>query len=313
MIGYIARRILVSIPVIFIVAIITFYITYHVPGNAAYDIAGEQASPEDIERLIVELGLDRPYSVQFGEWFGRVLTGNLGRSLFTGHTVTELIALRIEPTLSLTITGLLLSILIGMPLGVVAGWKPHTWVDRAVMFVSVLGFSVPAFWLGFLLILLFAVNLGWLPAIGYVSIFDSVTGFAKSMVLPSISVAVSGAAIIARMTRSSMLEVLNEDYIRAARSKGLTDRVILRRHALKAASLPVATIVGLLLGGLLTGVVVTETVFTLPGLGRLAAEAMVRRDIPVLQGVVLVLGLVIVFANLVTDVTYAYLDPRVRY
>ena len=313
MISYILRRTLVSIPVVLVVAILTFSITYIAPGNAAFAIAGDEATPEDIEQITEELGLNRPFLVQFGSWFGGIFRGDFGRSLFSGHTVTELISNRIEPTVTLTILGLLLSLLIGLPMGVVAGWKAHSWLDRVIMFLSVLGFSVPAFWLGFMLILMFAVGLRWFPAIGYVSVFDSIPLFFRSMTLPALSVAVSGAAIIARMTRSSMLEVLNEDYIRTARAKGLLEKAILFRHSLKAAALPVATIVGLLLAGLLTGVVVTETVFTIPGLGRLAADAVVRRDIPVLQAVVLVMGGVIVFTNLATDVVYAWLDPRVRY
>lgn len=313
MTGYIVRRILSSIPVILVIAIMTFSITFIAPGDAAYAIAGEEATDEDIEYITELMGLDRPFLVQFGSWFGRVFKGDFGRSLFTGHNVTELLANRVEPTVSLTIMGLVLSVLIGVPLGAVAGWQAHTWIDRMIMFFSVLGFSVPAFSLGFILILVFAVGLGWFPAIGYVSIFESIPGFFKSMTLPALSIAVGGAAIIARMTRSSMLEVLNEDYIRTARAKGLREKLILRRHALRAASLPVATVVGLLLAGLLTGVVVTETVFTIPGLGRLAALAVFRRDIPVLQAVVLVLGAVTVFANLVTDIVYAYLDPRVRF
>jgi peptide/nickel transport system permease protein len=313
MTGYIVRRILISIPVIFIVAIMTFSITFLAPGDAAYAIAGEEATAEDIERITELMGLDRPFIVQFWSWFGGVLKGDFGRSLFTGHKVTELLANRVEPTISLTMMGLVLSVLIGVPLGAVAGWKANTWIDRVIMFFAVFGFSVPAFSLGFILILVFAVGLGWFPAIGYVSFLESVPGFFKSMTLPALSIAVGGAAIIARMTRSSMLEIMNEDYIRTARAKGLQEKLILRRHALRAASLPVATVVGLLLAGLLTGVVVTETVFTIPGLGRLAALAVFRRDIPVLQAVVLVLGAVTVFANLVTDIVYAYLDPRVRF
>ena len=311
--GYILRRIFISIPVVLIVAVLTFSITYIAPGNAAYAIAGENATPEDIEYITQQMGLEKPFVVQFGNWFGGILQGDFGRSLFTGHQVTELIGNRMEPTISLTVLGLLLSVLIGIPLGVVAGWKAHTLIDRVIMFFSVLGFSVPAFWLGFMLILMFAVSLRWFPAIGFVSLTDSVPGFFKSMALPSLSIAVSGAAIVARMTRSSMLEILNEDYIRTARAKGLTDRIILQRHSLKAASLPVATVVGLLLAGLLTGVVVTEKVFTIPGLGRLAADAVVNRDIPVLQAVVVVMGGIIVITNLLTDVIYAYLDPRVRF
>ncbi|MDA1056066.1 MAG: ABC transporter permease [Planctomycetota bacterium] len=313
MTGYIIRRTLGSIPVVLVVAILTFSILQLAPGDAAGVIAGDEASAEEVERIRESLGLDRPFVVQFSVWAGRAAKGDLGRSLFTGHRVTTLIAARVEPTLSLTVLGLMLSVLIGVPIGGIAAWRANSGIDRTIMFASVAGFSIPGFWLGSLLIIFFAVKLGWLPAIGFVSITDDVPGFFRSMILPAASIAVSGAAIVARMTRSSMLEVLNEDYIRTARAKGLSEIAVVGRHALKAASLPVVTVIGLLLAGLLTGVVVTETVFTIPGLGRLAADAVIRRDIPVVQGVVFVIGMVVVTANLVTDITYAYLDPRIKY
>lgn len=309
----IIRRLLQTAVVIGIVAVITFSVIYVTPGDAAFIIAGDEASPAQVEQIRHELGLDRPFVVQFKDWGWNVLRGKLGTSLFSGVSVTQLIAQRVEPTVSLTVFSLLLSILLGVPMGVVAAWRAHTIIDRAVMLFAVLGFSIPGFWLGFLLILAFSVHIQWFPVIGFVSIFHSVPGFFRSVTLPSISLAISGAALIARMTRSSMLEVLSDDYVRTARAKGLPERVVLVRHAFRAASLPVVTVIGLLLAGLLTGVVVIETVFTIPGLGRLAVDAMTRRDVPVIQGVVLILGTVVVVVNLITDIAYAVLDPRIRY
>ena len=311
--GYIARRILTSIPVVILVAILTFSILFVAPGDAAFIIAGEEATPQQVERIRQELGLDKPYVTQFGVWIAGVVRGDLGRSLFSGHQVTDLYLNRLPATLSLTIFGFILTILIGVPLGILASWKAHTLIDRAVMAAAVLGFSIPGFWLGFMLIWQFSVNLHWFPAIGYVGITESIPGFFRSMTLPSLALAASTSALVARMTRSSMLDVLGEDYIRTARAKGLSEQIVLVRHALKAASLPVITIMGLLFAGLLTGVVVTETVFTLPGVGRLMAEAVIRRDIPVIQAVIITFGVVYVIINLITDITYAYLDPRVRY
>lgn len=311
--AYIVRRILVSIPVIAIVAVFTFSIIFIAPGDAAFLIAGEEATPEQVDRIRTELGLDKPFIVQFGVWVGGILRGDFGQSLFSGHNVTELYLDRLPATISLTVFGFILTVIIGIPLGVVAGWKAHTIIDRAVMFFAVLGFSVPSFWLGFMFIWQFAINWQIFPSIGYTGITESVPGFFRSMTLPSLALAISTSALVARMTRSSMLEVLGEDYVRTARAKGLGERVVLIRHALKAASLPVITIMGLLLAGLFTGVVVTETVFTLPGVGRLMAEAVLRRDVPLIQMVILTFGIAYVVLNLLTDITYAYFDPRVRY
>jgi peptide/nickel transport system permease protein len=302
-----------SVPVLAVVAVVTFSLIYVTPGDVAYVILGDQATPQQVEELQSELGLDRPFLVQFGSWVGGVFRGDFGKSLFTKRPISDLILNRLEVTLSLTILGLVLSVLIGMPLGLMAAWRAHTWVDRLVMVFAVLGFSIPGFWLAFMLVWAFAVNLSWVPAIGYTSIFDSVPGFFRSMALPAISIAIAASALIARMTRSSMLEVLSEDYIRTARAKGLIERQVLVRHALKAASLPVVTIIGLLVAGLLTGVVTVEIVFALPGFGRLLVDAVARRDIPVIQAVIFLVGAVYVFINLLTDIAYAYLDPRVRY
>ncbi|MDP2948935.1 MAG: ABC transporter permease [Chloroflexota bacterium] len=310
---YVVRRLLASIPVLVFVAVATFSIIHIVPGDAAHIIAGDDATPQQLEEIRKALGLDRPFLEQFGSWLGKVFRGDLGTSLFSGWSIGSLLLDRLEPTLSLAISSLFMSALIGIPLGVLAAWRAHKAIDRLVMVFVVLGFSIPGFWLGLMFIWAFGVNLHWFPVIGFTSIFDSFPGFLRGIFLPSFNIAIHAAALIARMTRSSMLEVLSEDYIRTARAKGLEERYVLVRHALKAASLPVVTIIGLMIAGLLTGVVVTETVFTIPGVGRLIVEAVARRDLPIIQAVMILVGTVYVFVNLLTDLTYAYLDPRVRY
>jgi peptide/nickel transport system permease protein len=310
---YVARRLLASIPVLVFVAVATFSLVHIVPGDAAHIIAGDDATPQQLEEVRRTLGLDRPFIAQFASWINKVFHGDLGTSFFSGRSIGSLVRDRLEPTLSLAISGLLMSVLIGIPLGVLAGWKANTVIDRVVMVFVVLGFSIPGFWLGFMLIWGLGVNVHWFPVIGFTSIFDSFPGFLHSIFLPAFNMAIHAAALIARMTRSSMLEVLSEDYIRTARAKGLHERSVLFRHALKAASLPVVTIIGLMIAGLLTGVVVTETVFTIPGMGRLIVEAVARRDLPIIQAVMILVGTIYVFINLLTDLAYAYLDPRVRY
>ncbi len=310
---YILRRLLASIPVVAIVAVVSFSIIHVVPGDAAHAIAGDDASPEEIEEIRRAMGLDRPFLVQFGSWLGKIFQGDMGTSLFYRQSIGRLLLDSLEPTLSLAFFALFIALSLGIPLGILAGWKGHTLVDRAVMVFSVLGFSIPNFWLGFMFIWAFAVNLSWFPAIGFTSALDDFPKFLRSMALPSLTVGMSGCALIARMTRSSMLEVLGEDYIRTARSKGLREVVVLFRHAFKAASLPVVTLVGLMIAGLITGVVVTETVFTIPGIGRLIITAVERRDLPIIQAVMVLLGMKYIVFNLLTDLAYAYLDPRVRY
>jgi peptide/nickel transport system permease protein len=310
---YIVRRLLASVPVLFMVGVIAFVILHVAPGDPAAIIAGDLATPAEVEAIRRALGMDRPLLVQLGIWIGRLFQGDLGTSVFSGRSVTDLMAPRLEPTIALSVMALLISVSIGIPLGVVAAWKAHTVVDRGVMVFAVLGFSIPVFWLGLNLIWLFSVKIRLLPVLGYQPLAEGVIPFLRHLALPSVTLGITFAALIARMTRSSVLEVLREDYIRTARAKGLAERVVLVRHALKAASLPIVTVIGLVFAALITGVVVTETVFAIPGLGRLVVDAVVRRDFPIIQGMMIVLATAYVLVNLVVDIAYAYLDPRIRY
>lgn len=310
---YVAQRVLAAVPVLLIVAVIVFSLIHITPGDPATLMAGDQALPEQIDRIKAKLGLDKPLPQQLGIYFMDILRGDLGESVFSRFPVTTLIGQRLEPTLSITAMALTLAIAIGIPMGVLAAWKANTAVDRLVMVFAVLGFAIPGFWLGFNMIWVFAVKLRWFPAYGYVPISEGVLPWLMSITMPSVTVAFVSAALIARMTRSNMLEALREDYIRTARAKGLREFVVLMRHALKNASLPIITIIGLSLAGLVSGLVVTETVFAIPGVGRLLVDAVLRRDYPVVQGVILITAGMYVFVNLAVDLTYAYLDPKVRY
>ena len=313
MLGYIFRRVLASIPVILLVAIFSFSLLHLAPGDASSILLGQDATTDDIVALRAKLGLDRPLPIQFLDWFGGVLRGNLGTSVFSGYSVAELMGDRLQATLSLAAMGIFIAVFLGIPMGVLAAWKADTWIDRSVMMFAVLGFSVPVFWLGFLLIWLFAINLDIFPVIGYSPIGDGFLRFLRSMTLPSLALAVAFMALIARMTRSSMVEVLKEDYIRTAHAKGLRNRVVLIRHALRAASLPVVTVIGLVFAAAVAGVVVTETVFSIPGIGRLLVDAVLRRDFPIIQGMMVVIATAYIAVNLAVDVLYAFLDPRIRY
>ncbi|HXH13659.1 MAG TPA: ABC transporter permease [Alphaproteobacteria bacterium] len=311
--NYILKRILATIPVMAVVALFVFSLLRLTPGDPAAVIAGDYASPQDVERIRQKLGLDKPVHIQFGIWIGHLLRGDLGTSIFSGMPVTTLIAQRLEPTLALTTFTMLIAIVTAIPLGVVAAWKAGTWIDRGVMLFAVLGFSLPVFWLGFLLIYTFAINLAALPVQGYVTISQGVGPFLRHLVLPGMTLGLVYMALIARMTRASMLEVLQEDYIRTAHAKGARPGVVLLRHALKNASLPVVTIIGVGFALLIGGVVVTESVFAIPGLGRLTVDAILHRDYPVIQGVILVVSAAYVFINLLVDLSYVVLDPRIRY
>lgn len=313
MFQYVVQRIIATIPVVLLVAIITFSLVHIAPGDPAAVIAGDFGNPEDIERVRKQLGLDKPILQQFWIWLSHVAQGDLGSSIFSRYQVTDLIAQRLQPTIVLALTSEILAVVIAVPLGVLAAWKANSLIDRGVMLFAVLGFSIPVFWLAYNMIFLFAVRLEWLPAVGYEPISNGIVPWLKSITLPSIAIAVIFAALIARMTRTTMLEILREDYIRTARAKGLGDRLVLLRHALKNASVPVVTVIGLGLAGLIGGLVVTETVFAIPGLGRLIVEAVLRRDYPVIQGVMMLVTLVYVLVNLIVDISYAYLDPRIRY
>ena len=317
MLPYILRRVVMTIPVFIVVSIITFSIMQLAPGDPAAILLGgdflQIATEEDIAQARAQLGVDRPAIVQYLDWMGGFFRGDLGTSLFTGKSVSELIAPRVEPTVSMILMGIFLAIMFGIPMGIVAAWKSNTWIDRVVMIFAVIGFSMPGFWLALNLIWLFSVNLGWTPVFGFTDLSDGVPEFLRHLVLPSISIGVSFMALNARMTRSSMLEVLRDDYIRTARAKGLVESVVLVRHALRAASMPIVTIIGLSFAGAVTGAVLTETVFAIPGMGRLFVGAVGDRDFPVIQGLMMIFAGAYVFVNLAVDILYAFLDPRVRY
>lgn len=313
MLAEILRRLGATVPVMGVVAIAVFALLHVTPGDPAVIIAGDYATTDDIARIRTRLGLDRPFHVQAGIWLGRVVRGDLGTSIFSGLPVSTLIGQRAATTAWLTLLAMLISVGVGVPVGVVAAWRRGSWIDRAVMVFAVSGFSMPTFWLGFILVYVFAISAGWLPVQGYQPVASGLWPFLSHLILPAVTLSVVYMALIARMTRASMLGVLEEDYIRTAFAKGLAPRGVLVRHALKNASLPVVTIIGIGFALLIGGAVVTESVFALPGLGRLTVDAIVRRDYPVIQGVLLVVSGVYVLINLAVDVLYVVLDPRIRY
>jgi len=313
MLAEILRRLVATIPVMVVVALAVFALLHVTPGDPAVIIAGDYATSDDIARIRARLGLDQPFTTQVAIWLGRVARGDLGTSIFSGLPVSTLIGQRAATTAWLTLFAMLISVGVGVPVGVVAAWRRGSWLDRAVMVFAVSGFSMPTFWLGFILVYVFAITAGWLPVQGYQPVATGLWPFLSHLVLPACTLSVVYMALIARMTRASMLGVLAEDYIRTAFAKGLAPRGVLVRHALKNASLPVVTIIGIGFALLIGGAVVTESVFALPGLGRLTVDAIVRRDYPVIQGVLLVVSGVYVLINLVVDVLYVMLDPRIRY
>ena len=314
MFAYIVRRIVATIPVVAIVALFIFSLLYFAPGDPAAIIAGDQASPADVERIRASLGLDRPFVIRFVEWSWQVLHGDLGVSIFTNLPVTKMIGQRIEPTVSLMLLTLLLAISTAVPLGVLAAWKQGTWIDRLVMMIAVSGFSVPVFVVGYILAYVFALSLDWFPVQGYTpfSLSDP-WPWLRNLILPAMALGLAFVALIARITRATMLEVLSQDYIRTARAKGVGQRPILFLHALKNAAVPIVTIIGIGFAGLIGGAVVTESVFAIPGVGRLVVDAILRRDYPIIQGVVLMLSFVYVLVNLGVDLLYTLFDPRIRY
>ena len=313
MLAEVLRRLLATIPVMVVVAVAVFALLHVTPGDPAVIIAGDYATDDDIARIRAKLGLDRPFLTQVGIWLAQVVRGDLGTSIFSGLPVATLIKQRAEATISLTIFAMLISVGMGVPLGIVAAWKKGSWIDRLVMVIAVSGFSMPVFWLGFVLVYVFAISLAWLPVQGYRPLADGFWPFLRHLILPALTLSVIYMALVARMTRASMLGVLSEDYIRTAFAKGLPPGRVLVRHALKNASLPVVTIIGIGFALLIGGAVVTESVFALPGLGRLTVDAIVRRDYPVIQGVLLIVSGVYVLINLVIDMLYVVLDPRIRY
>ena len=312
MTAYIIKRVLAAIPILIFVGIVTFSLVHIAPGDAANIMAGDYAGPDDVKLIRAELGLDKPVMQQFVEWIGRTARGDLGSSIFSGIPVVELVRLKIGATLSLTVTGGILAILLGVPTGIVAAWKAGTLIDRIIQIWAAAGISIPGFWLGFIMIWGFSVNLRWFPVIGYVPPTESIVEWIRHITLPSLLLGVTSAAIIIRMTRASLLEVFREDYIRTARSKGLAETAILFRHALRSGAIPILTVIGFLAAALITGTVVTETVFTIPGLGRLVADAVQTRDFPIVQSLLMLLASVYVFVNLIVDISYVVVDPRVR-
>ena len=313
MLNFLARRILATIPVLLVVAVLVFLLLRLTPGDPAAILAGDAANTEQIARIRASLGLDRPILAQFGIWFGNMLQGDLGESFYYKTKVATLIGQRLEPTLSLAALTITLAVLIAVPLGILAAWRFGGWLDRALMGFSVLGFSVPVFVLAYMLIWLVSLKLGWLPVQGYQRLADGTGPWLRHLALPAITLSVLYVALIARVTRASVMDALGEDYIRTARAKGLPELRVLVRHALANAAVPIITVIGIGIALLIGGVVVTESVYAIPGLGRLTVDAVLARDFPTVQGLILFFSFVYVLVNLLIDLSYVFLDPRIRY
>ena len=313
MTAYLVRRLLATIPVMMVVAIVVFSLIHLAPGDPAAIIAGDNVTDKQIAEIRARLGLDEPLWKQFGLWISDLARGDLGTSIFSRRPVAELIMQRAEPTIALATTTMIVAISIAITAGVLAAWKAGTWIDRSVMLFAVMGFSVPVFVVGYGLVYLFSMQLKWLPVQGYAPIADGLGPFLRHLILPSIALGLAYVALIARITRTSMLEVLAEDYIRTADAKGVATRPKLMRHALKNAAVPIATVIGIGVALLIGGVVITESVFNIPGIGRLTVDAILKRDYPIIQGIILVFSAVYVLINLAVDLLYTFLDPRIRY
>jgi len=313
MTGYILRRLLSMIPVMAVVAITVFLMLHLAPGDPAAMMAGDNATSDTVDAIRRKLGLDEPLWKQFVIWVWHLLQGDLGQSLFWTQSVTSLIAQRAEPTISLALTTITFAVVLAVAMGVAAAANAGSYIDRFVMGFAVLGFSLPVFVVGYLLIFLFAIELKWLPVQGYTPIAEGFVPWARNLVLPSIALGMAYIALIARITRASMLDVLAEDYIRTARAKGVAPRKELLKHALKNAAVPIATVIGIGVALLIGGVVITETVFNIPGIGRLVVDAIQRRDYPIIQGVIILFSAIYVLVNLAVDLSYTLFDPRIRY
>ena len=313
MLIYAIRRILLAIPVMGVVALVVFGLLYITPGDPALVIAGDQATPEQIARIHVSLGLDQPPYIRFGTWIGQVLRGDLGTSISSNQTVAHMIDQRLEPTITLLLLAVLLSVAVGVPFGVAAAWKKGKTADRALSVFTTAGFSIPVFVAGYALAFLFASTLHWLPVQGYAPLSEGLWPCLRSLILPAVTLSLVYAAVIGRVTRAAMLEVLGQDYIRTARAKGVGPVTVLFRHALKNAAVPVVTIIGIGIATLFGATVVTESVFAIPGLGRLTVDAILHRDYPVIQGMVLLSSAIYVLINLAVDLLYTVVDPRISY
>ena len=312
MTAYILRRLVLLVPVLLVVGVVVFALVHLTPGDPAAVILGDRATPEEIGRLRGQLGLNDPLPVQFVRWFGGVLRLDFGESIFLGESVTGALRDRVQPTLLLTLYALSIQLLIGVPAGVLAAVRHDSPLDRVLTVVAISGAAIPTFFLGILLILLFAVQLRWLPSGGYVAPTEDLGAHLQGMLLPAFALGFSAAGLLARLVRSSMLDVLREDYVRTAFAKGLPERFVVVRHALRNALIPALTVIGASVGALLGGAVVTETVFTIPGMGRLVVQSIARRDYPVIQGAIMAIAVTYVLVNLLVDLLYVYTDPRVR-
>jgi peptide/nickel transport system permease protein len=313
MLGYILKRVMATIPVMAIVAVFVFLLLRLTPGDPAAILAGDAATPDQLERIRDRLGLNDPLHIQFLTWAGQLLQGDLGTSLISNTSVSSMIGNRIGPTINIALMTIVISVALAVPTGVIAAWRHRTWIDFMVMSFSVLGFSVPVFVIGYILIQIFAIELRWVPVQGYVPPGEDVQEFFVRAILPALTLATIYVALIARMTRASMLEVLGEDYIRTARAKGVRENVVLFRHALRNAAVPILTIIGTGFALLISGVVVTESVFNIPGIGRLTVDAILARDYPVIQAMILLTAGIYVVVNLLVDISYSFFDPRIRY
>jgi peptide/nickel transport system permease protein len=310
---YILRRLVSMVPVLFLVSVISFALLYILPGDPALAILGDTGDSARYQALRAELGLDDPLYVQYGKWLGRTVQGNLGKSVRTGEQVSDILGRRAPVSLYFGIAGLLVGILIGLPAAIISAVRPGSKIDLLGTFVSLGGIAIPSFWQALLFMYVFAVMLRWLPPSGYTSPFVDPWLSAKMLFMPAVVLGTHSAAVLMRQGRSALIEVLEQDYINTARSKGLREKVIITGHALKNAMIPVVTILGLQIGNLVSGAAITETVFAIPGVARAAVDAISFRDLPVLQGAILMVTAAVVLANLITDLTYGYLDPRIRY
>ena len=313
MIGATLSRIAGAIPILILVSLITFGLIHMIPGDPAAVIAGLSATPDQIAMIRHDLGLDQPLPAQLFHWYLNLFHGDLGTSLLLGDPVLQVVGVRLPVTIGLSAYALAITLVIGLTGGVLAALRHNSWVDQAAMVFSMFGISVPNFYLGLLMILFFAVHLGWLPTGGYVAFTDDPLGWLTSMTLPAISLALLLTGLLARITRSSMLEVLRQDYIRTARAKGLPRRTVVMKHALANALIPIVTVIGIIVSLLMSGAVVTETLFSLPGIGQLLTQAVLNRDYPMVQGATLIVTALMVGVNIAVDILYAFLDPRVRY
>lgn len=310
---YLLKRIFALVPVLLLVSVFVFLLLRLTPGDPAAILAGDAATTEQLERIREAMGLNEPILTQYFTWMGKILQGDLGVSLISGVPVLDMVSQRIGPTISIAVLTIIIAVLVAIPMGVMAAWRHRSWVDYLVMSFSVLGFSVPVFLVGYVLLLIFSVNLGWLPVQGFKPISSGLGSFLERAILPALTLASIYIALIARMTRAAMLDVLGEDYIRTARAKGVNDRRLLFVHALKNAAIPVVTIIGTGFALLISGVVVTESIFNIPGIGRLTVDAVLARDYPVIQAMILLTSALYVFVNLLIDLSYTLFDPRIRY